>query len=242
MRMTIELKNVCMRTRNTLTPVSIKNVSMRIEPDQHIAILTPSKSAAGMLVDVICGANAPDSGSAFCDSRLSWPLPAARFLHKHQTFVANARFVARLYEMDQASFIDRVIEMADISDLADKKIGYCPKPVVLRFSFALGACLPFEMYFFTATNVGEKQDRAKYSQIIAELGRRSGILMATSSGKSAQAFCDAAYVVEDNGAVYYDDMDAAIERLQRLTKRRPVEEDAEASSSDQEDAPPDDFM
>lgn len=241
--MAIELKNICMRTRKTLTPVSIKNVSMRIEPDQRIAILTPSKGAAGMLVNVICGANAPDSGSAFCDSRLSWPLPGAKFLHSHQTFVANARFIARLYEMDQASFIERVIEMAGVSDLADERVGYCPKAAVSRFTFALGVCVPFDIYFFTGTKIGEKQDRAKYTRVIAELGRRSGILMVTPSGKGVQDFCDSAYVVEDNGAVYYDDINAAIERLERLTKKRPVEEDPEESGADQEDASPsDDFM
>jgi capsular polysaccharide transport system ATP-binding protein len=239
--MAIELRNVCMRTRNTLTPVSVNDVSLRIGAGQQVAILSPDRARLAMLIDVICGANAPDSGSAFCDSRLSWPLPRARFLHNHQTFVANARFIARLYEMDQKSFIDRVIEMAGIAELADERVGYCPKDAISRFTFALGACLPFDIYFFTATNIGDKKDRKKYAGIIAELGRRSGLLLAMSAGKMARNFCDKAYVIEERGAVYYDDMDAAIEHLERLAKKKP-EEDSDEQTPDQEEAMSDDFV
>ncbi|HKO20298.1 MAG TPA: hypothetical protein VJU82_15585, partial [Acidobacteriaceae bacterium] len=209
--MPIELKNICARTRGTLSPVSLNNLTMRIESDQHVAILSTNKARLSMLVDVICGANAPDAGSVICDCRLSWPLPAAKFLHDHLTFVANARFIARLYEVDQRSFIERVIDLAGVADLAHERVSYCPKAAVSRFSFALGACLPFDTYLFTSTSVGEKDDYEKYKEVIAGLGQRSGLLLATSSGKVAQPFCDRAYIVEENGAVYYDDIDAAIE-------------------------------
>ncbi|HEY1962052.1 MAG TPA: hypothetical protein VGG69_06525 [Rhizomicrobium sp.] len=231
-----------MRTRRTLTPAILSNISMRIEPDQHVAILSPSGPALGLLIDVICGANAPDSGLVFCRCRLSWPLPKARFIHDHRTFVANARFIARLYEMDQSSFIDRVIEMAGIGDLAMERMSYCPKGAISRFCFALGACLPFDTYFFTTTNIGEKDEREKYAGIIAELAKRSGILIATSSGKAARAYCDRAYVVEETGAVYYDDMDAANEHLERLAKKRPVEDAEEFVPDSEEGSLTDDFL
>jgi capsular polysaccharide transport system ATP-binding protein len=240
--MAIEMRDVCVRTKRTLTPVSLANINIRIEPTQHVAILTASKPGLEMLVDVICGANAPDSGSVICDSRLSWPLPGAKFLHSHQTFIANARFVARLYEMDQKSFIERVIDMAAVGDLADEKVSYCPKAAISRFSFALGACLPFDTYFFTGTNVGDKEDREKYASIIADLAQRSGLLLATSSGKIARPYCDTAYVIQENGAVFYDDIDAAIEHLDRLAKKMPSEDGDEGISDLQSSSLSDDFL
>ena len=240
--MALELTNVCMRKRGTLTPVSLDNINLRIEQNHHVALLAPEKAAIDMLADVICGANAPDSGVVSCSSRLSWPLPAARFLHSHQTFVANARFVARLYEVEQRSFIERVIDLADIADIAHERVSYCPKAAVSRFTFALAACLPFDIYFFTSTAVGEKQDREKYAGMIAELGRRSGIIVATSSGKAAQMFCDTAYVIEARGAVYYDDMDAAIEHLERLAKKKPSDDTDEPLVYQEDAALSDDFL
>jgi ABC-type polysaccharide/polyol phosphate transport system ATPase subunit len=240
--MAIELRNISVRKRGTLTPVALNNVNLRVEQDRHVALLAPEKAAINMLVDVICGANAPDSGVVSCSSRLSWPLPAARFLHSHQTFVANARFIARLYEVEQRSFIERVIGMAAIEDMAHERVSYCPNAAVSRFSFALAACLPFDIYFFTSTAIGEKQDREKYAAMIADLGRRSGILVATSSAKTAQMFCDAAYVIETQGAVYYDDMDAAIEHLERLAKKKLPDDTEEAVLYQEDAAVSDDFL
>ena len=81
------------------------------------------------------------------ETSISWPLPNSKFLHQHQTFVGNARFIARLYEMEQAPFISKVIEMAGIQDIADERVSYCPRKAVSSFAFALGACLPFRHLF-----------------------------------------------------------------------------------------------
>jgi capsular polysaccharide transport system ATP-binding protein len=237
--MVLEIRDLAVRTRKTLTPVSYSNLNMRMRAGQHLAIMGPT--GIDLLTNVICGANAPDSGTVRLSGNLSWPMPGAPFLHKHQTFIANARFVARLYEMNQRDFIDRVLDMAGIAAIADEQVSYCPKSAVSKFSFALAACLPFDIYLFTNTKVGDKDDGDKYQQIIAELGRRSGILVMTNSAKTAQALCDTAYVLEQTGAVYYDDMDAALEHLERLTKNR-AEEAADAITSGYEEPVSDDFL
>jgi capsular polysaccharide transport system ATP-binding protein len=222
---TLELRNVTVRTRGTISPVSLKNLDIRIEKRDRVALLAPPNSGLDLLVDVICGRDAPESGRVIRDSSISWPLPSASFFHKHQTFIANARFIAHLYGVDQDTFISRVIEMASVEDIAEERMDHCPRKAASRFAFALGACLPFDIYLFTNTSVGEKEDREKYGEIIADMGARNGLLIATSSGKAAQPYCEKAFVLDPAGAVYYDDIDEAIEHLQRISKR--AEEAAE---------------
>jgi capsular polysaccharide transport system ATP-binding protein len=215
----IQFQNVMVRTRGTTTPVVMKNLDFRIEKHDHVALLAPPHGGLELVVDVLCGAGAAESGRVVRETSISWPLPNSKFLHQHQTFVGNARFIARLYEMEQAPFISKVIEMAGIQDIADERVSYCPRKAVSSFGFALGACLPFDTYLFTSMNIGGREDKEKYAQIVHELGNNRGLLIATSNGKTAEPFCDKAFVLEDDGAVYYDDMEAAIAHLQRITPR-----------------------
>src|SRR6476646_7773545 len=113
----IELKNVSVRTRGTMNPVPLTDINLRVEAGQRVAILSPKSGGVSLILDVICGANAPFSGSVTRTGRISWPIPSGAFFHRHQTYVANARFFARLYEVDQNSYISEVLELADVGDL-----------------------------------------------------------------------------------------------------------------------------
>jgi|tagenome__1003787_1003787.scaffolds.fasta_scaffold20982178_2 capsular polysaccharide transport system ATP-binding protein len=230
----IELRNVSVRTRGTINPVFLKNINLRVEAGDRIGILGPKDGGLPLILDVICGANAPLSGSVNRTGRISWPIPGGAFFHKHQSYVANARFVARLYEVDQHTYISRVLEMAEVGDLADLPVSRCPRAVTSRFAFALGACLSFETYVITNTNIGGKTDREKYQDILEELASRSGLLIVSSSAKTAEPFCHKAYVLDPAGSVYYDDMEAAAEHLARVSKRGDASSDqAEAEEEEQ---------
>src|ERR1041385_915077 len=200
--MSIELRGVSVRTRKTIAPVRLSDLNLKIGERDHLALLAPPNSCLNLVVDVICGAIAPDAGKVIRTSSVSWPLPSLSFLHKHLNFIANTRFIAQLYGADERSFIDRVLEIADIGDLAEKKVGHCPKKALSRFAFAVGACLPFDTYLFTSTNIGDKAEREKYAEMIAELGSSSGLIVATTSGKAAAECCDRAFVLDPEGSVY----------------------------------------
>jgi capsular polysaccharide transport system ATP-binding protein len=237
--MTVELRNVAVRTRGTVTPVSLNNINIRIDRGDHVALFAPPHGGLELVIDVICGADAPESGRVLRNRTMSWPLPGASFLHKHQSFVGNARFIARLYEMDQHSFIPKVIEMAGVQEIADERIGYCPRAAVSRFGFAVGACLPFDIYLFTSTNIGDRDDREKYSEIILNLGKNSGLLIATSAAKTALPYCNKAYVLDQEGSVYYDDVEAATAHLERISKK--VDDLVDESLAPEDDRVFDDF-
>jgi capsular polysaccharide transport system ATP-binding protein len=229
--MSIEFKDVSIRTRGTLTPVSLQNINIRLTKGDRVAFLSP-RAALSALISVISGADAPDRGSVVRNDTISWPIPGNGFLHKHLNFIANARFVARLYGVDQPSYLAKVLDLARVVDLAEERIDHCPKEAVARFSFALGACLPFDMYLLTATKIGDKRDSERYTEIIADLGRDAGLLIATSSGKTIQGFCDQAYVFDRGRAHHYTDVEAAAEHMARIAKP--------SDGADDEDWPADD--
>jgi capsular polysaccharide transport system ATP-binding protein len=229
--MSIEFKNVSIRTRRTLTPVLLENLNIRLAKGDRVAFLSPS-AALRALIGVISGAKAPDGGTVVRSDTISWPIPGSGFLHKHLNFIANARFVARLYGVDQAPYLAKVLDLARMVDLAEERIDHCPKDAVARFSFALGACLPFDMYLLTTTKIGDKRDSERYAELIADLGRDAGLLIATSSGKAIRDFCDQAYVFDRGRAHHYTDVEAAAEHMARIAKPN--------DGTDEEDLPAED--
>jgi len=215
----IQFDDVTLRTRGTITPIVLAGINLRIEDGDHLAVLAPPDGGMDLLVDVLCGAGAPESGRVNRGASLSWPLPGASFVHKHQTFIGNARFIARLYGVDQRAFISKVIETAEIEEFADERIDFCPQKAVTRFGFALGACLTFDFYLFSNTNIGGRDDREKFNQKIHELGKSNGLIIAASNMKAAQTFCDKAFVLDPAGSVYYTDMEAAAAHLERISQK-----------------------
>jgi capsular polysaccharide transport system ATP-binding protein len=215
--MSLELRNVSIRTRRTLNPVSLHDINIRVTSRDRVALLCP-RTGLDRLVNVIAGASPPDKGTVIRNSSLSWPIPSGAFLHKHQTFTGNARFVARLYEVDQSSFIAKVVDVARVADIAQERLDHCPKEAVARFSFALGICLPFDIYLLTAVKIGDKRDNERYAEMIADVGRSSGLLIAAASGKGLQGVCDQAYVFDRGRAHHYKDIEAAAEHIARIAK------------------------
>ena len=233
--MSVELRDVEIRIRGKLQPLDFKNINLRIEPNQRVALLCPDRAGLSSLVAVIAGTRPPDTGRVIRESRLSWPIPDASFCHKHLNFIANARFIARLYELDQKTFIPQVVKTAGIEELAEERLDRCPKTVLSRFAFALAVCVPFDIYFFTSTSVGERGEQETYHQMVAELGRTHGLIVASTKAKTAELHCDEAFLIDGRTTHYYDDMEAATDHMARLAKRsRPGDDEDEAAEEEEQ--------
>ena len=207
--MTIELINVTKKVRLGPIRTTYSDLNIRIEQKARMAFLAHKSAGIESILNLICASDAPDSGRILRSHSISWVIPDAGFIHKHLSLAAAARFIARLYEVDEAEYLAKVSQMADIGDAIDIRAERCPKDLQARFVFSLGVCLPFDQYIFGS--LGGKADREQRAAILDELCQRSGILLITSDVKAAQQFCDQAYVFDGTGATYFDDMEAAAE-------------------------------
>jgi len=230
----IEFVKVCKRTRKTITPIVYEDLSFRIEDGERVALLGGPASGLNVILELICGANAPDQGRVIRTGTFSWPIPDSSFFHKHLSFVGNARFIARMYGMQESTFIPRVMEMAGVEDLREERLDHCPKGVLGQFSFALGLFVPFDTYIFTKVGVGKGEMLERIQGAIADLGQRSGLLIATGQPKGFEAFCDKAYVLDEGQAFYYEDLEAAQEHLKRSLAKAPAELEEFAEAPEEE--------
>jgi capsular polysaccharide transport system ATP-binding protein len=209
--MTIEFRNVTKKVRLGAIRLTYEDLNIRVEEKTRTAFLGQKSSGLDAIVNLICAADAPDSGFVRRSHSISWPIPNSAFLHKHHSLAANARFIARLYEADPEDLLARVSEMAQLGEFTNVRADRCPKEVLSRFAFSVGMCLPFDHYILTTASAGTKEDKPRFAEIVTEVGKRAGLLLITSDLKSAKQFCDQAYVFSSGGATYFDNMDAAAE-------------------------------
>lgn len=209
--MTIEFKNVMKKVRLGPVRLNYHDLNLRFEQNARIAFLGQKEAGLEAIVSLICTADAPDKGRVSRTHSISWPIPSAQFLKKHLSLAANSRFIARLYEKPEDEFVAKVSEMAQIRDHYDTRGDQAPKDAVSRFLFSLGMCLEFDQYIITSMSVGDKDARARFGEILNGKLEHAGLLLVGPDIKSAQQFCDQAYVFDEGRATYFDDMEAAAE-------------------------------
>ncbi len=234
--MTIELSGVTKVMRHGRSRhVLFKNLDIRVEPGEKVAVLAVKGSGKSTLLKMMCGAEPADAGSVTRTSSVSWPIPTATYLAQLSSVITNIRFIARLYGVDQEQFIAEVADMAKVRGFLNEKLGRCPRFVRPQLGFALGLWFDFDIYLFDDRVItGGKSYLKTASQIFESRTKGRGLLVATSVPKVAQDHCDTAYVVEHGHSVYYSDMDEAIKHFKSLEKLSAPEEAEEEDEEDEE--------
>lgn len=236
--MSIDLIGVShsMKQRRSKRRMEFRDINMHIEERQRVALLGKKGSGLEEIMNIICGAVYPARGHVMLSSEISWPIGEAGFLSPDSSLAMNLRFVARIYEMDANEYAERVGEVAEIQEHWNETLGACSKDVKSRFGFALGVCLPFNIYLFEAVEPADKNYREKAQTIVEQLGRDRGIVVATSKGEVAQQYCDRGFVLDGGKTTYYEDIDSAVAHLERLEEPALGEfEETEVVDETQED-------
>ncbi|HEX2590287.1 MAG TPA: ATP-binding cassette domain-containing protein [Rhizomicrobium sp.] len=237
----IELRHVSKRIRSGkgwITAVS--DLSLRVEMGDRIAILGPSASGKSTALRLLNGADEISSGTAVRDLRASWPIPQSTFLNGILTVVANARFIARLYGMNQERYLEQVLEFSELKSQARSKVASLTGLQRNQLGFALGLFADFDVYLFDESiGVGGVDFREKCTRAIKYLASTRSIVIATGSPAIAKEYCDQSYVINRGVSTYYNDMDEACSVLEALKAATKAEKAEEAQAQPEEEKPDD---
>jgi capsular polysaccharide transport system ATP-binding protein len=232
--MTLELRDVMKKVRIGAVRIVYEDLNIRIEEGANVALLGHPEAGLEGLVDLFCAADAPDAGQVIRTHSISWPIPWTTFLHQHISLSANARFLARLYEVDENEYLAQIARNG-LQKFMHTRVDQVSGDVKTAFAFVAGMCLPFDRYILTRTSLAQKVDPELAPRLIEEAKKRAGLLLVTSNVKPAKQFCEQAYVFDDGQATFYDDMDAAAEHFSSIESRgkdRDSEDEDEDEDSD----------
>jgi capsular polysaccharide transport system ATP-binding protein len=224
-----------MKPRRSRRRLEFRDINMHIAAGQRVAILGRRGSGLEELLNVICGAVYPARGTVVRSSEISWPIGETGFLSQDVSLATNLRFVARIYEADQDAYTGRVEDVAGIGEHWNDKLGGCPKDVRARFAFGLGVCLPFDIYLFDSVELRDDDFQPRADAIVDDLAQSAGIIISTTKGQIAQQFCDQGFVLDDGTITYYEDIQAAVAHLERLSDQEAVEADEGPEEREEED-------
>lgn len=216
--MTIELRNVKKNVRAGSVRVTYEDLNIRLSEGANVAFLAHSEAGIQSILDLLCGADAPDKGVIARDHSISWPIPATMYIQKHLSLAANARFLARLYEVDEKDYLARIAETG-LAPFMDLRIDKVSGEIKTLFAFVVGVCLPFDRYIITKTVVGKKAFPDLADRLLDDLRAKGGLLLVTSAVKSVAQYCDQAYVFDQGTATFYDDMEAATEHFKSIQSK-----------------------
>jgi capsular polysaccharide transport system ATP-binding protein len=222
--MSIELRNVTKKVRLGPVRLTYEELNVVVPTGVNVAFLGHREAGLESIVNLICGADAPDAGKVVRDEQISWPIPSSSCLSKHLSVAANARFMARLYEVDQEAYIKRVVELGELENWVDVKLDSCTSEARSALTFMMGVALPFDRYIMTRLNAGGRDKRERVNEIVTDLLSRANLLFVGSDTKAAQQFCQQAYVFDKGRATHYDDMEAALEHFGSIVAK-PVEDE-----------------
>lgn len=215
----IRIENLSKTYRTKAGPHPVfRNLTLEIPTGAGLAILGRNGAGKTTLVNIIGGAENADSGSIFCDARISWPVGLAGGFQPSLTAHDNVKFVARLYS--EKSEIPRIVqyvrEFAEIGEYFDMPVRTYSSGMHSRVAFGLSMAFDFDYYLIDeVTSVGDPQFRSKCDAALEEKRERgAGFIVVSHQMEIVRRFCKVAVVLSSQGGRFYEDIEEAIQAYQ----------------------------
>jgi ABC-2 type transport system ATP-binding protein len=203
----VELRDV---TKRFGTVEALRDVSLRIDPGEVVAILGPNGAGKTTAISIMLGIRQPTSGEARMFGMDPQDIRARSRcgVMLQETGVHWSLRVRELVALFRSYYpnplpADRVMDVAGIADLAEKRAGDLSGGQRQRLSFALAICGDPSMLFLDEPTVGLDIDARKaFWQEIRRYARRgASIVLTTHHMEEAEALANRIVVMHDGRIV-----------------------------------------
>jgi capsular polysaccharide transport system ATP-binding protein len=191
--------------------VILDDVSFRIDIGHSLGVLAKNGTGKTTLINMMAGLEKPDHGQILRTSRISFPLGFMGGVVSKHTGVENARYIARLYDLDPDHVEAFCRWMAGIGDYFDMPVGTYSQGMRARFSFSLMLALEFDIYLI---------DEGMPSTTDVEFNRRAGrilrdrlmnatVVIVSHQPATLEKFARSAAVLKDGRIYMFETLDEA---------------------------------
>ncbi|MCW1934014.1 ABC transporter ATP-binding protein [Pararhodobacter zhoushanensis] len=191
--------------------VILHEASFRIELGHSVGILAPNGSGKTTLINMMAGLEKPDEGQITRNCRVSFPLGFMGGINSRHTATENARYIARLYQLDPDEVEAFCRWICDIGDYFDMAVGTYSQGMRSRFAFALMLAIEFDLYLvdegMPATTDVAFNRRA--GAILKERLEQATVLIVSHQAETLEKYCKSAAVLRDGQLNFYDTLEEA---------------------------------
>lgn len=206
-----ELRNV---TKSYLTPKGrryvFRDLCVSIPAGKNIGLIGRNGAGKSTLMNLLGGADIPDSGAVVTDQSISWPVGLAGGFQGSMTGRENIKFVSRVYGAVgdvMREKIDYVQSFAEIGDWIDEPIKTYSSGMRSRLAFGLSMAFDFDYYLIDEVmSVGDAQFKKKCADIFEQKLKRSKVVLVSHSMGDIEKLCDVVLLVRNGGIHIYEDV------------------------------------
>jgi len=195
-----------------------RDLNLFIPGDRDVGVLGANGAGKSTLMNLLARADFPNSGAVWTDKMISWPLGVTSGLNAQATGRENVRFVRHLFGMRSEEDVEEFVR--DFSELGrnfDLPINTYSSGMRSRYNFALSMGFNFDTYLIDEVMaVGDKKFKDKCEEMFEAKREVANILLVTHQMSQVRKHCNCGILLANGVADFYEDVDEAIWRYQRL--------------------------
>ena len=192
--------------------IVIDDLTMELPQNRSMALLGRNGAGKSTLMQLISGSLRPDHGRILTNGTVSWPVGFGGSFHRELTGAQNIRFVARIYGVDTEALVRFVEAFAELGDHFNMPVKGYSSGMKSRLTFGASMGIQFDTYLIDeVTAVGDAAFRAKSRAVFHTRLENSSAIMVSHSNSQLRQFCDCGLVLEGGRAVFFDDLEDALD-------------------------------
>ncbi|MGO4916924.1 ABC transporter ATP-binding protein [Pseudogemmobacter sp. W21_MBD1_M6] len=191
--------------------VILDRASFRVERGNSLGILAPNGTGKTTIINMMAGLEKPDEGEIRRSCRISFPLGFMGGVVNKHTGMENARFIARLYQLDP-DYVEAFCRwLCGIEEYFDMPVGTYSSGMRSRFCFALMLALDFDIYLIdegmpSSTDI---EFNRKAGSILKERFENTTVIIVSHQPETLEKFCRSAAVLRDGQLYMFDTLEEA---------------------------------
>jgi capsular polysaccharide transport system ATP-binding protein len=195
----------------------LRDTTAVIRPGDRLGILGRNGAGKSTLMRLLGGVEFPSVGRIERRMSVSWPLAHGIGVHSSLTGADNARFIARIYDLDPEDLVDAVNEFAELGSYMDMPVSTYSAGMMSRLLLGLSLAMEFDCYLIDeATSVGDQRFIERTQAIMETRLKSRALVMVTHSTSHIRTFCRAAAILHDSHLTFFEDLDEAIATYEAL--------------------------
>jgi len=188
----------------------LDDVSFTVPRGCRLALMGRNGSGKSTLVRLLGKVEMPTGGSVEHGMTVSWPLGFTGSFQGSLTGLDNARFIARIYRTDYARLRAFVEDFSELGEFLYAPVKTYSAGMRARLAFALSIAIEFDCYLIDeVVLVGDQRFHARCREHLFDKRADRALIMASHDAHFLTTVCDAALVLINGKAHWYDDVQAA---------------------------------
>ncbi len=191
--------------------VILDRASFRVELGNSLGILAPNGTGKTTIFNMLAGLEKPVVGKIIRPSRISFPLGFMGGVVARHTANENARYIARLYDLDP-DYVEAFCRwLCDIDEYFDQPMAMYSAGMKSRFSFALLLALEFDIYLIDEGMPGnsDAEFNRKAGTILRERLKGATVIVVSHQAKTLEKFCTSAAVLRHGQLHMFETLEEA---------------------------------